>query len=375
VMELAERAFRVITAKDNIDHRVADLVPGGEDQLRYWCRVLRMAALCHDLGHLPFSHAAEKRLLPEGRTHESLTVDLIKSKEMEEIWGQITPPLRSEEIAKLAVGPKKLKDRSFNSWERILAEIIVGDAFGVDRMDYLLRDSLHAGVVYGKFDQYRLIDTLRILPENEDKSAEPVLGIEAGGLDSAAGLLLARYFMYSQVYYHRVRLAYDFHLQDFLSAWLGENGLPTDLNQFLNLTDNEVLVELRKAADDFSHPGHDPAVRIVKRKHFRVLYERNPNDSAKNSECGAAVYMAARDKFGDAFFRHKRDTQKGSGVVFPVRNRDGRIVSSFAASDVLQKVPLVNIDYVLVAPEKLAEASAWLKEELERIIAPVGEEE
>jgi HD superfamily phosphohydrolase len=112
-------------------------------------------------------------------------------------------------------------------------------------MDYLLRDSHHAGVVYGKFDQYRLIDTLRVLPETDDDGAEPTLGIEAGGLDSAAGLLLARYFMYSQVYFHRVRRAYDFHLQDFMGAWLGNNGLSADLDAFLNLTDNEVLVELR----------------------------------------------------------------------------------------------------------------------------------
>ena len=83
VMELADRVFRIITAKENIDHRVRDVVPAGDDQLRYWCRVLRMAALCHDLGHLPFSHAAEERLLPEGWTHETLTVELIKSEEME----------------------------------------------------------------------------------------------------------------------------------------------------------------------------------------------------------------------------------------------------------------------------------------------------
>ncbi len=136
VMELAERVFRVITAKENVDERVQGVVPA-DDQLRYWCRVLRMAALCHDIGHLPFSHAAEERLLPEGRTHESLTVDLIKSEEMASIWQRVTPPLRPDDIAKLAVGPKKLKGVTFDNWERILAELIVGDSFGVDRMtDY-----------------------------------------------------------------------------------------------------------------------------------------------------------------------------------------------------------------------------------------------
>jgi uncharacterized protein len=374
VMELAERVFKVITDKENIDDRIKSIIPA-IDALTYWRRVLRMAALCHDIGHLPFSHAAEEKLLPEGITHESITVELIKSEEMENIWRKVTPPLRSEDIAKLAVGPKKFKGSTFDSWERILSEIIVGDFFGVDRMDYLLRDSLHAGVVYGKFDQYRLIDTLRILPETGCKSAEPVLGIESGGLDSAAGLILARYFMYSQVYFHPVRRAYDFHLQDFMCSWLGESGMPTCIEKFLKLTDNEVLVELRKAAEDPLHPSYDPADRIINRKHFRILYERNPNDSEKNPEAGVAVFKAASEKFGKENFRHDRYTQKGSGTEFPVKGRDGSITSSTAMSEIFQKTPLVNIDYVFVSPELLSAASDWLMKEHVNIISIQMEED
>lgn len=373
VMELAERVFLVITAVENLHDRVRGVVPTG-DQLAYWRRVLRMAALCHDLGHLPFSHAAEKKLLPEGRTHESLTVDLINSSEMQSIWSEVTPPLRPEDIVRLAVGPKELKDQEFSDWERILTEVIVGDCFGVDRMDYLLRDSLHAGVVYGKFDQYRLIDTLRILPETDEESAAPVLGVESGGLESAEGLLLARYFMYSQVYFHPVRRAYDFHLQDFLLSVHSE-GLPTNTDDFLSLTDNEVLVELSQAAADPSHPGHEAADRIVNRKHFRVLYERNPRDADTNPEAGEAVYLSACRQFGEQHFRHDRYTQGGSSTVFPVKTRDGRIMSSLAVSDVLKKLPLVNIDLVLVAPELRSEAEKWLRENRDEIISRVEEDE
>ena len=53
---------------------------------------------------------------------------------------------------KLAVGPAKLPEKTFTDWEAVLSEVVVSDAFGVDRMDYLLRDSLHTGVGYGKFD-------------------------------------------------------------------------------------------------------------------------------------------------------------------------------------------------------------------------------
>ena len=90
------------------------------------------------------------------------------------------------------LGRKKSKDYmnvDLDEWESILSEIITGDVFGADRMDYLLRDSYHTGVAYGKFDHYRLIDTMRILPKEgmDDSqkrtygSEEPVLGIEEGG--------------------------------------------------------------------------------------------------------------------------------------------------------------------------------------------------
>ena len=160
-----------------------------EDQLGYWRKVLRIAALCHDIGHLPFSHSAESELLPNGWDHERLTGELINSEEMKAIWNHLAIPLRQEDILKLAIGPKKANDLPFSDWEALLSEIIIGDAFGVDRMDYLLRDSHHTGVAYGKFDHYRLIDTIRILPPppsgEEGDSNEPALGVEEGGIHSS----------------------------------------------------------------------------------------------------------------------------------------------------------------------------------------------
>src|SRR6266478_3613633 len=96
VMELASRIFDVVTNPENIfDDTVRKIVPDDEGR-QYWKSVIRMAALCHDFGHLPFSHAAEKELLPSGYDHERLTVDIIRSDEMNSIWTSMTPPLRAD---------------------------------------------------------------------------------------------------------------------------------------------------------------------------------------------------------------------------------------------------------------------------------------
>lgn len=381
VMELATRVFDVVTNPDNVTDEIRNSLPqlADPDERQYWRRVLRMAALCHDMGHLPFSHAAETELLPDGWDHERLTQEIIACDEMKQIWDSMKPPLKHDDIVKIAVGPKKMKNCQFSDWEAILSEIIVGDAFGVDRMDYLLRDSHHVGVAYGKFDHYRLIDTLRILPTptaDEDKAApEPALGIEEGGLQSAEALMLARYFMYSQVYLHPIRRIYDIHLIDFLKGWLNKGLFPTELSDFILLTDNEVTAALLEAASDTSKAGHLHARRIVHRQHFKVVYERNPDDTRINPEAGEAVFKALQEKFGADKFRRDRYRQKGGAPDFPVRMRDGRIVSSLVLSQTLTTIPLISVDYVFADRSVSTEAGKWLRENRQDIIEPEKEED
>lgn len=109
VMELAGRVFDVVTAPENVTDRIRTSLPEIKkiNELQYWRRVVRMAALCHDVGHLPFSHAAEKELLPAGWDHERLTWQIIYSDEMQEIWRKVTPPLRADDIVKVALGLPK----------------------------------------------------------------------------------------------------------------------------------------------------------------------------------------------------------------------------------------------------------------------------
>ena len=373
VMELATRIFDTITAPYNLTDEIRQRMSEITDERRkqYWRSVLRMAALCHDLGHLPFSHAAEKELLPEGWSHERIGVELINSEKMKEVWGYQKPPLEPQDIAKLAVGPEKMPEEEFSDWETLLSEIIVGDTFGADRMDYLLRDSYHAGVVYGKFDHHRLIDNLRILREPEGDHF--TLGVDEGGLHCCEALLLARYFMYSQVYFHPVRRIYDIHLKEFLKEWLKHihkrDFFPVeDMDEFLRITDVEVLQALRKAYEDKNQTGHTHAVRILGRRHFKVLYTRNPDDIKKNPDAVQRIYEAACNEFGEENVRVDEYTEEKGTFDFPVRKRDGRIVSSLAESQVLQNLPVATVGYVFVNREHYEKAVKWLREKRETIL-------
>jgi HD superfamily phosphohydrolase len=379
VMELAARVFDVVTMPEHVTDDIRACLPeiAQPDVKAYWRHVLRMAALCHDIGHLPFSHAAEKQLLPQGWDHERFTREIISSPSMNAIWHDMTPPLRAEDVIKLAIGPKKATDLDFTDWETILSEIIVGDAFGVDRMDYLLRDSYHAGVAYGKFDHYRLIDTLRILPSPEsdeaDNSTEPVLGIEEGGIQSAEALMLARYFMYSQVYCHPVRRIYDIHLMDFLKEWLPQGSFSTDLREHLTLTDNQINAALLDADSSKEKSGHIHARRIIRREHFKLVYQRNPNDIKVNPEAGEAIYQRLSNEFGQENFRHDRYSQHSGSPDFPVRQRDGRIVSSLLLSNTLNHLPIVSVDYVFAERGVYPSAQKKIHDHLSEMIKPTKE--
>lgn len=330
-----------------------------------------MGALCHDLGHVPFSHAAEN-LLAGNYHHEQLSVDLILDPSMRSIWDAF--PLRAEDVAKVAVGPSKWLGgaAAYSPWDKLMTDIVTGEAFGVDRIDYLLRDSLHAGVAYGRFDQYRLIDTLRVLPSAS--ADRPTVGIELGGIHAAEALQQARYFMFSQLYLHRVRRAYDLHLRDFLSKWLADGQYSIEIDDHLEMTDNEVLVAIHTAARNADAPGNEPARRIVRREHYAVLYSRRAEDLKVSLDPEKAIYEAAVKEFGDQV-RLDAYRQESQSVDFAVVRSDGSVVSSLQESEILNHIPGAAAGYVFIVPERKSEADAWLKAHHDVILREGREEE
>lgn len=365
VMELATQVYDTITSPEHLTDELRAVLPevGDEEHVRYWRRVLRMAALCHDLGHLPFSHAAEQRLLPDAWNHEQITRAIIESGEIARILGALTPPLRPDDVAKIALGPKEYRDTTYTTWEVLLSEVIVGDAFGVDRMDYLLRDSHHLGVAYGRFDHFRLVDSLRIAPPpprtGYDLSIEPTVGVEEGGLHCAEALLLARYFMYSQVYFHHVRRIYDLHLADFLAEWLPGGQFRVGIDQHLAMTDHEVMAALRYAAHTPGTCGHESAVSIYRRNHYRLIYKPSPDDVSLSPDACSKVCAALETRYGTHSVRVDRYSPRGDIPDFTVVC-DGEPHSAAAVSDVVADMPLAKTAYVFICPAHEEDARQWL---------------
>lgn len=237
-------------------------------------KLIRLACLLHDVGHAPFSHAGEE-LMPmipgtdKTYQHEdySAAIVLFKLKGIiDEHPANENYNITVKDISDFLLGRPDLG-------RKLLWRNLITGQIDADRADYLLRDSYHIGVNYGSYDLKRLLVSLTVSEFPETKAA--IIAVEEGGLHAAEALIIARYLMFTQVYYHHTRRAYDYHIGEVMKSLLLE-----DINQetFLPPTSKE-NIDHYLSWDDWrvfgllsqGKGGQDGEI-LRHRKHHRCVY-------------------------------------------------------------------------------------------------------
>lgn len=273
----------VLQAATNIFYEVLRFNPQlkEDSNLKRNLQILRYAALLHDIGHMPFSHAAEKFYLEDVDNHqdEQVTHEDI-GKYIIEHFGTI-----SEEIEKNSISTVQVASLLKGKCTQQLAVLkkFISDEFDADRADYLLRDSYFCGVKYGEYDYIRYAGSFRLV-ERED--GQRVFAIERGNLHAVESFLLARYHYYLQVPFHRTRKGYDMVLNRYFLDLKERNMLP---DSGVRIKDGafEVDFDLFQLLDDYT------------------IFERIKEDSAKGNTW--AKILMRQDRIHPIF-----DTEKDS---------------------------------------------------------------
>lgn len=213
---------------------VLENVDGAECLSEYEKIVFLCAALLHDIGHGPYSHAFENVL---ETSHEEMTIKLILSEQtaVHKILSQY------QNLAKDVAGVIA------HCGTFPLIESFVSSQLDVDRMDYLSRDAYFTGATYGTIDMHRLLRSMKI----EDHK----LLCRASGVHSIESYLMSRYHMYFQVYYHPVARAYECILE---SIYLRIKDL-TKQNQPIDASVTSFLNVLKNNSDLDSYIDLDDA--------------------------------------------------------------------------------------------------------------------
>lgn len=246
---------------DKLIQKRSQVLEWSSAEVNRYRQMLRLASLLHDVAHAPFSHAGDNLYNDSVKGHEGMAGRIITQTEIAPIVNRIGAQhgFSVEEIAAMITGDIYKKEI------RLLTNIFASE-LDSDKMDYLIRDSLYTGVKYGNFDLERILNVISLFP----KEGSWHLGFEYDGVEAVEGLILARYFMFSQVYLHRTRRVYDrilhYLLVDILKSSFGIDRLPVDVEEYLKLDDYSVIEKAKTVSSVWAN-------KFLNRVHFKAVWE------------------------------------------------------------------------------------------------------
>ena len=315
-----------------------------------------LAVLLHDVGHGPFSHALEN-ILMDNWHHEKLSL-LLMEQLNEEFSGELTIAIQMFQ--------GKYHRKFFNQ--------LISSQLDVDRLDYLKRDSFYTGVSEGNINTQRILSTLNVLDDE--------LVLDEKGIYSIEHYLVARMFMYWQVYYHKaavlaenllikimnraktlvsqnVKVEASENLKYFLYRESSIEATEEDIARFMELDDTDVLQAIK------SWKNHDDFVlsylckTVINRKFPKIIYSSTPFSDdlvrEKIRETNLHFGIENGDLLVDNIERNLLPYDKAKQPIYLLRNDMEKVALEQAGSQILS----MNINekttrYILSFPKEIS---------------------
>ena len=277
--------------------------------------VVSAAALLHDVGHYPFSHALEEIGVPP---HETVSRPLVTSGEVAAILREGIAPNAPERVDALIRGAS----------DSPLQGLISG-SIDLDKMDYLKRDALMCGVPYGEIDEDRLMHAF-VLVDDPDTGSRRI-GLRTKGLSALESLLFAKYQMYRNVYWHHAVRSATAMYKRLVESAIGSGAI--DARGLGAYTDEGLLHALEHNASPATRSALDALrLRRLHKRAFELSAAEVPMDALdwiaddRARTCAAELALAGRLGLapGDVLLDFPAKAQM-LGLDLPVLSPDGSV--------------------------------------------------